>query len=95
LSRSFQPSYSDRSDDSISTYQILVNVALCCPIWLATEHLFHFGPSDVGGDTLSISIATGFIGLGSFMTLAKTLTNIQRNDDEDYDDNNNGGRGQQ
>jgi len=93
LSRSFQSSYSDRSDDNISTYQTLVNVALCCPIWLATEHLFHFGPSDIGGDTLSISIATGFIGLGSFMALAKTLINIRRNGDEDYDDTNNGGRG--
>jgi len=95
LSRSFQSSYSDRGDDNISTYQTLVNVALCCPIWLATEHLFHFGPSDIGGGTLSISIATGFIGLGFFMTLAKTLINIRRNDDEDYDDTNNGGRGQQ
>ena len=52
----------------------LVNVALCCPVWLATEHLLGFGPADIGGDTLAIAVATGFVGFGSFMALAKTLT---------------------
>jgi len=46
---------------------------LCCPIWLATEHYLHFGPSNIGGDTLSIAVGTGFIGLGSFMVLAKLI----------------------
>ncbi|KAG7343298.1 hypothetical protein IV203_021243 [Nitzschia inconspicua] len=54
--------------------QILVNVALCCPIWLATEHLLQFGPPNIGGDSLSQAIGTGFLGLASFMTLARALT---------------------
>mmetsp|Transcript_3756 Transcript_3756/g.10669 ORF Transcript_3756/g.10669 Transcript_3756/m.10669 type:complete len:256 (+) Transcript_3756:100-867(+) len=64
------------SDDvtSSSIVRALVNVALCCPVWLATEHLFGFGPPDIGGNTLSVAVATGFIGFGSFMALAKTLT---------------------
>lgn len=52
----------------------LVNVALCCPVWLATEHLLGFGPADIGGSTLGVAVATGFVGFGSFMALAKTLT---------------------
>jgi len=52
----------------------LVNVVLCCPVWLATEHLLHFGPADIGGDTLPVAVVTGFVGLGSFMAVAKTLT---------------------
>ena len=54
--------------------QVLVNVALCCPIWLATEHLFGFGPANIGGETLAQAIATGFLGLASFMALSRALT---------------------
>jgi hypothetical protein len=74
LSRSYEFSNSSSSSSPLSIYQTLVNVTLCCPIWLATEHYLHFGPSNIGGDTLSIAIATGFIGLGSFMVLAKVIT---------------------
>jgi len=67
---------SSESDDDFpsSTIRALVNVVLCCPVWLATEHLLGFGPPDIGGNTLSVSVATGFIGFGSFMALVKTLT---------------------
>lgn len=66
---------SDPNDvTSSSIVRALVNVALCCPVWLATEHIFGFGPPDIGGNTLSVAVATGFIGFGSFMALAKTLT---------------------
>jgi hypothetical protein len=68
LSKSFENS------GAYGPVQVLVNVALCCPIWLATEHIFGFGPSNIGGDTLSQAIATGFLGLASFMTLARALT---------------------
>ena len=85
LSRSFeeQPDYrswtsiddgSDSKDPSSSVVKAVVNVVLCCPIWLATEHLFGFGPADIGGNTLSVAVATGFLGFGSFMALAKILT---------------------
>lgn len=52
----------------------LVNVVLCCPVWLVTEHLLRFGPADIGGSTLSVAVANGFVGFGFFMALAKTLT---------------------
>jgi hypothetical protein len=68
LSKSFENS------NSYGPVQVLVNVALCCPIWLATEHFLQFGPSNIGGDTLSQAVATGFLGLASFMTLARSLT---------------------
>jgi hypothetical protein len=78
LSRSYESSNNSNSSSSnsspLSIYQTLVNVTLCCPIWLATEHYLHFGPSNIGGDTLSIAVGTGFIGLGSFMVLAKLIT---------------------
>lgn len=51
--------------------QILVNVAVCCPVWIATEHALRFGPSDIGGATLGVSIVTGFAGLGSAMLLGR------------------------
>ena len=51
--------------------QILVNVALCCPIWIATEHFLEFGPADIGGPTLGTSIAAGFTQLASAMSLGK------------------------
>ncbi|KAG7372461.1 hypothetical protein IV203_018604 [Nitzschia inconspicua] len=69
LSKSFEPKSS-----VYGPVQVLVNVALCCPIWLATEHLLQFGPPNIGGDSLSQAIATGFLGLASFMTLARALT---------------------
>lgn len=70
LSRSFEAS----STRPYGPIQVLVNVALCCPIWLATEHLLGFGPPDIGGSTLSEAIASGFLGLASFMTLSRALT---------------------
>ena len=82
LSRSYENNSNSNSSSSnssssnsspLSIYQTLVNVTLCCPIWLATEHYLHFGPSNIGGDTLSIAVGTGFIGLGSFMVLAKLI----------------------
>eukprot|EP00527_Entomoneis_sp_CCMP2396_P002781 CAMPEP_0198147044 /NCGR_PEP_ID=MMETSP1443-20131203/33120_1 /TAXON_ID=186043 /ORGANISM="Entomoneis sp., Strain CCMP2396" /LENGTH=201 /DNA_ID=CAMNT_0043811197 /DNA_START=240 /DNA_END=845 /DNA_ORIENTATION=+ len=51
-----------------------VNVAACCPLWIATEHLLGFGPLDIGGPTLDASVANGFVGLASFMAVMKTLT---------------------
>ena len=68
LSRTFE------STRPYGPVQVLVNVALCCPIWLATEHLFGFGPANIGGETLSQAIASGFLGLASFMTLSRALT---------------------
>lgn len=55
-----------------------VNIAMCCPIWIASEHYFHFGPTDVGGATLDISIANGFIGLSVFIVAIKTITSDWR-----------------
>lgn len=72
LSKSFETSGS--STASYGPVQVLVNVALCCPIWLATEHFLQFGPSNIGGDSLGQAIATGFLGLAAFMTLARALT---------------------
>lgn len=69
LSKSFETSRT-----AYGPVQVLVNVALCCPIWLATEHFLQFGPSNIGGDSLGQAIATGFLGLASFMTLARALT---------------------
>lgn len=67
LTRSFETS----EFRPIST---LVNVALCCPAWLATEHLFEFGPSDIGGTTLDEAVVQGFVGLSSAMLLGRALT---------------------
>ena len=53
----------------------LLNVFLCCPVWLVTEHMLRFGPPDIGGNTsLTVSVISGLVGLGSFMAVAKTLT---------------------
>ena len=73
LSRSFEDS-SSSSYTSSPIIRALINVVLCCPVWLETEHQLGFGPSDIGGNNLSVAVATGFIGMGSFMALAKTLT---------------------
>lgn len=51
-----------------------VNIAMCCPLWIATEHLLQFGPPDIGGPTLDASVANGFVGLASFMAVMKTVT---------------------
>merc|ERR1712085_92846 len=56
----------------------LVNVALCCPAWLLTEHLLGYGPADIAGDTFGGAVATGLLGLGSFMAVAKTLSSGMR-----------------
>jgi len=68
LTRSFE-----RSGGS-SLLANAVNVAACCPLWIATEHLFGFGPLDIGGATLDASVANGFVGLASFMAIMKTVT---------------------
>jgi hypothetical protein len=44
---------------SLSLVANLVNIAMCCPLWIATEHFLHFGPSDIGGSTLDQTIANG------------------------------------
>lgn len=51
-----------------------VNIAMCCPLWIASEKYFQFGPPDIGGPTLGASIANGFLGLASFMAVIKTIT---------------------
>mmetsp|Transcript_34654 Transcript_34654/g.62402 ORF Transcript_34654/g.62402 Transcript_34654/m.62402 type:complete len:265 (+) Transcript_34654:86-880(+) len=51
-----------------------VNIAMCCPLWIASEKYFQFGPPDIGGPTLGASIANGFLGLASFMAVIKTTT---------------------
>ena len=63
---------------SLSLIANLVNIAMCCPLWIATEHFLHFGPSDIGGSTLDQSIANGFLGLTIFMTGMKTITSDWR-----------------
>ena len=67
-----------RGISSLSLIANLVNIAMCCPLWIATEHFFHFGPSDIGGSTLDQSIANGFLGLTIFMTGMKTITSNWR-----------------
>ena len=53
----------------------LLNVVLCCPVWLVTEHMLGFGPPDIGGgDSLGVTVISGLVGLASFMAVAKTLT---------------------
>jgi hypothetical protein len=64
LSRSFETSV-------FNSIQTLVNVALSCPIWLATEHVFKFGPLDIGGSTLSIAVLTGCLSMSSAMVLGR------------------------
>ena len=51
-----------------------VNIAMCCPAWIATEHALHFGPSNVGGPTLDAAVANGFVGLAVFMAVMKSAT---------------------
>lgn len=63
-----------RTFESSSLLANAVNIAACCPLWIATEHLLHFGPPDIGGPTLDASVANGFVGLASFMAIMKTLT---------------------
>lgn len=67
-----------RGISSLSLIANLVNIAMCCPLWIATEHFLHFGPSDIGGSTLDQSIANGFLGLTIFMTGMKTITSDWR-----------------
>jgi len=74
LSRTYESNTTFAAFGPSPVIRALVNVVLCCPVWLATEHLLGFGPADIGGDTLAMSVATGFVGLGSFMALAKVLT---------------------
>lgn len=74
LSRTYESNTTFAAFGPSPIVRALVNVVLCCPVWLATEHLLGFGPADIGGDTLATSVATGFVGLGSFMALAKALT---------------------
>lgn len=54
--------------------QVLVNVALTCPIWLATEHFLDFGPSDVGGTTLDQAVVNGFVGLTFAMLFGRAIS---------------------
>jgi len=74
LSRTYESNTTFAAFGPSPIVRALVNVVLCCPVWLATEHLLGFGPPDIGGDTLAVSVVTGFVGLGSFMALAKALT---------------------
>lgn len=67
LSRGFETS-------GFKPIQTLVNVALSCPIWLATEHLFEFGPPDAGGSTLGIAVMTGFLSMSSAILLGRAVT---------------------
>jgi len=69
-----------RGISSLSLMANLVNIAMCCPLWIATEHFLRFGPSDsdIGGSTLDQSIANGFLGLTIFMTGMKTITSDWR-----------------
>lgn len=53
--------------------QVLVNVALSCPIWIATEHFFDFGPSNIGGATMGASIAAGFTQLACTMIVGRLI----------------------
>ena len=67
LSRGFETS-------GFKPIQTLVNVALSCPIWLATEHLFEFGPPDAGGSTLGTAVMTGFLSMSSAILLGRAVT---------------------
>lgn len=67
LTRSFESS-------GFNPIQTLVNVALSCPIWLATEHLFEFGPPDIGGTTLGTAVLTGFLSMSSALLLGRAVT---------------------
>lgn len=69
LSRSFE---NDSSE--FRPLEILVNVALSCPIWLATEHLLEFGPPNIGGSSLDEAVLNGFVGLSLAMLLGRALT---------------------
>ena len=73
LSRTYETNTSFAAFGPSPVLRAVINVALCCPVWLATEHFLGFGPSNIGGDTLAVSVATGFVGFGSFMALAKSL----------------------
>jgi hypothetical protein len=78
LSRSFESNATAPTSTEMVLLKTLVNTALCGPIWVATEHLLKFGPTDIGGPSLEIAIGTGFFGLASFMTLTKALTSTLR-----------------
>lgn len=54
----------------------LVNVALCCPAWLLTEHLLGYGPADIAGNSFGSAIGTGLVGLGLFMAVGKTIGTV-------------------
>ena len=73
LSRSFESSAANSSP-----FQSIINVVLCCPIWIATEHWLQFGPPNISGSTLSGAIATGFVSLATWMVLVRTLTSRSR-----------------
>lgn len=45
----------------------VVNVALCVPPWLVTEHSLGFGPIDIGGDTMARTISSAFGGFGALV----------------------------
>ena len=51
-----------------------VNLAMCVPAWIATEHACRFGPADVGGSTLDGAVASAFVGLGCWMAAMKVVT---------------------
>jgi len=74
LSRTYEANTSFAEFGPSPVLRAVINVALCCPVWLATEHLLGFGPANIGGDTLAVSVVTGFVGFGSFMALAKSLS---------------------
>jgi len=60
-----------RSNDLVAN---AVNVAMCCPLWIALEHALEFGPVDVGGVTLDATIVNGWVGLTLFVGVVKSLT---------------------
>jgi len=87
LSKSFEGRPSSFSTTTTTTPmpvllgQVMVNVVLSCPIWIATEHLLEFGPADIGGNSLETAIATGFTGLASAMILGRILIMAFEDDD--------------
>lgn len=63
--------------------QVLINVVLCCPIWLATERWSGFGPADISGPSFGASLATGFLSLATFMILGRGLISLTEDDGEE------------
>lgn len=78
LSRSFEK----EMDSSFIASQVLINVVLCCPIWLATERWLGFGPLGISGATFGSSIAVGFLSLATFMILGRGLVSLTEEDEE-------------